>query len=156
MPDLIIKVHCQDRSDLDWLQDLCVTAVEAEIDTARDEKRLGDEVHVSWTHCDGFTQADEEWRSVNQHPTVSEPISEPHLSQEHAREWIELDDILGEAWVECRLVGAWERVGQSRLVVPGHNGPDRRVVRHRRSEANALRSEIKLNRRRGPGRRRDD
>jgi hypothetical protein len=105
---------------------------------------------------DGFAPAGMEWRSINQHPTVSEPISEPHLSEEHAREWIELDDILGEAWVERRLVGAWERVGRSRLVVPGHNGPDRRVVRHRRSEPNVPQSEINPNRRKGPDRRTDD
>jgi hypothetical protein len=47
MPELIIKVHCQDRSDLDWLQDRCLDAVTRAVDKAHTENLLDDEVNIT-------------------------------------------------------------------------------------------------------------
>jgi hypothetical protein len=48
MPALVITVECDDPTDLDWLRHRCVAAVEDQVDTAEEEKRLDGKVDVSW------------------------------------------------------------------------------------------------------------
>ncbi len=48
MPNFKITVTGEDQSDLDWLRERCVAAVEEEVATSRDENRLDDEVTVDW------------------------------------------------------------------------------------------------------------
>ena len=48
MPNLVIRVECDDPSDLEWLRNRCHGAVEDEVETAREENRLDGKVEVSW------------------------------------------------------------------------------------------------------------
>lgn len=48
MTALLIRVDCDDESDLDWLRHRCVAAVEDVVETNREEERLDGEVVVSW------------------------------------------------------------------------------------------------------------
>jgi hypothetical protein len=48
MRNLVITVNANGSSDLTWLMNRCVAAVENAVGEAQDAKRLGDEVEVSW------------------------------------------------------------------------------------------------------------
>jgi hypothetical protein len=48
MPILLVLVECDDYSDLQWLRDRCVGAVEDVVETQIEEKRLDGNVQVNW------------------------------------------------------------------------------------------------------------
>lgn len=48
MPNLVITVYAKDRSDLDWVRNRCVPALENEVEEAQGKKQLDDEVEVDW------------------------------------------------------------------------------------------------------------
>jgi hypothetical protein len=48
MRKLVITVDASGSSDLTWLMNRCVAAVENAVGEAQDQKRLGDQVQVSW------------------------------------------------------------------------------------------------------------
>jgi hypothetical protein len=48
MPNFKITVTGEDQTDLDWLRERCVAAVEDEVATSREENRLDEEVTVAW------------------------------------------------------------------------------------------------------------
>jgi phage gp45-like len=45
---LVIRVTCDDVSDLDWLKTRCIAPVEDAVATAEDEGRLDGNVSVDW------------------------------------------------------------------------------------------------------------
>lgn len=45
---LVITVEAEDPTDLDWLRDRCIGAVEEKVSDANEENRLDGEVEVSW------------------------------------------------------------------------------------------------------------
>jgi predicted secreted protein len=45
---LLIRVECEDESDLDWLRHRCVALVEEEVEDNKDDSRLDGKVEVSW------------------------------------------------------------------------------------------------------------
>lgn len=48
MPKLVIYVECEDASDLDWLRQRCLGAVEDKVEEAREDNRLDGHVEVNW------------------------------------------------------------------------------------------------------------
>ena len=50
---IVIIVECSDLSDMDWLRNRIVPAVEEIVEEQKEDGRIDGEVEVGWTYEDG-------------------------------------------------------------------------------------------------------